>query len=295
MEPWVLFTLFAAIMQSIRTAGQKRLATHLSPMSTTMVRYLFGLPFALAYFYAVVDSPGEVFQNATTSSDFIRFASLAGVAQILATYWLVKVLSFRNFAVATVLSKTEAIQAAIIGTLFFSAMLSWAGWAAILAGVLGVALLSKPQALRSARWASVSYGLLSGLGFALTAVWLREASLSLPYTFIQNAAATLVFTVILQSIVCLLYTVCKEREQIPMLHDKLPAAFFIGATSALGSAGWYTAMTYQNAALVRSLGQVELLIALAITHWYFGEKITTRELFGVAAIILSVITLLLFV
>ncbi len=294
MDTWVIFTIFAAIMQSVRTAGQKRLATHISPMSATMVRYVFGMPFAVAYFYTVVERPPEILRACTSSPDFMKYAALAGVAQILSTYWLIKVLSFRNFVVGTVLSKTEAIQAAIIGTVFFSAELSWTAWLAIIVGGLGIVLLSATQSLRSANWASVSFGLLSGFGFALTALWLREASTSLPYTFIQSAAATLLFTVILQAALCLLYTLWKERDQIPMLRNKLPIALFIGATSALGSVGWYTAMTYQNAALVRSLGQVELLFAIGISHWFFGERITRNELLGVAAIFLSVIILLLY-
>ena len=49
IEPWVLWTLLAAVMQSVRTAGQKVLVADISAVSATLVRYLFGLPFALLY------------------------------------------------------------------------------------------------------------------------------------------------------------------------------------------------------------------------------------------------------
>ncbi len=292
MEAWVLFTLFAALMQSVRTAGQKRLTTHLSPMSATTVRYVFGMPFAALYFYAVAETPEKIVANGLASASFMAYAALAGTAQILATYCLIKTLSSRNFAVGTVLSKTEAIQTAIIGSIFFGAVFTLPVWLAVLVGALGVVLLGTTHSVRSLDWASVSYGLLSGLGFALTALWLRQASLSLPFSSIQNAAATLVFTVILQSALCMIYMLCKERSQFAILRSKLPIAVFIGATSAAGSVGWYTAVAYQEAALVRSVGQIELLFALVITHWFFGEKITGRELLGVMAIGISVIAIL---
>lgn len=43
---WIGFTLLAAFMQAVRTAGQKQLSLSLTAMSTTLSRYLFGLPVA---------------------------------------------------------------------------------------------------------------------------------------------------------------------------------------------------------------------------------------------------------
>jgi drug/metabolite transporter (DMT)-like permease len=41
--------------------------------------------------------------------------------------------------------------------------------------------------------------------------------------------------------------------------------------SFAGSAGWALAVTLENAAKVRTLGQVELLITFAISTWWFHE------------------------
>ncbi|MFT4861787.1 MAG: hypothetical protein ACI95C_000997 [Pseudohongiellaceae bacterium] len=48
IQTWIGFTLLAVVMQSLRTAGQKQLAANLTAQSTTLVRYLFGLPYGLA-------------------------------------------------------------------------------------------------------------------------------------------------------------------------------------------------------------------------------------------------------
>jgi drug/metabolite transporter (DMT)-like permease len=296
LEVWISFTIFAAFMQAIRTAGQKSMASELSPMGTTLVRYLFGLPFAVVYLMLVV--PDHTVDNITSSlanDTFIIYASLAGVAQILATMWLIKIFAYRNFAVGTIFSKTEAIQAAIFGAIFFSAVLPWLGWLAILIGAVGVLILSLPDRAQRIEMASIVYGLLSGCSFALTALWIRSASLSLGEEFLQNAALTLAYMVSIQTMLCLIYVIVKEPGQLPLLVKRWRLGLFVGATSAMGSIGWYTALTYQNAALVRSLGQIEILFTLAITYFFFGEKVTPREYLGILAIITSVLILLLFV
>jgi len=294
MDAWIIFTLMAALMQSIRTAGQKKLSLFLSPMATTLVRYLFGLPIAIVYLSMVMD--GNIkgpLPSFLSVPEFYVYASLASIAQILATFFLVKAMALRNFAVATIFSKTEVIQTAIFGVIFFSAFLSWYAWLAVLLAVLGIVVLSAPA--KGARFEArgIIYGLLSGVCFAFTALWLRQASISLSFSFIQNAAFTLAYTVVVQTIVCMIYIALREVTQFILIRQQLPLAIFVGTTSALGSIGWYTAMTYENAAMVRSLGQIEILFSVLITHFIFSEKISLKEYFGLAAIALSVLILLL--
>jgi drug/metabolite transporter (DMT)-like permease len=99
--------------------------------------------------------------------------------------------------------------------------------------------------------------------------------------------------VMLQTALCLGYVFIKEREQFKVMMKHFPLALFVGATSAVGSMGWYTAMTYENAALVKSLGQIELVFSLLISYLFFKEKTSSRELLGMAAIVASVLVLLL--
>lgn len=294
MDAWIFFTMMAVFMQSIRTAGQKRLSNFLSPMATTLVRYLFGVPVALVYLFIVLDGNFTVaLPSIVDHSAFFAYASLASVAQILATFFLVKALGLRNFAVATIFSKTEVVQTAIFGVFFFSAFLSWPAWLAVVLSVVGIVIMSYPATGARAELRGVSYGLLSGLCFAFTALWLRQASISLHFSFIQNAALTLAYTVLVQTIACLIYIAIREIGQITKILKQLPLAVFVGTTSALGSIGWYTAMTYENAALVRSLGQIEIVLSVIITYLFFNEKISKREYIGLVAIVSSVLIILL--
>lgn len=293
MSAWIGFTLLAALMQSVRTAGQKQLSSSVSPMSSTLIRYVFGLPFALAYlvFVCRLDT-GSLLSQALAKPTFLLYATLAGLAQIAATFLLIKVFSFRNFTVGTSFAKTEAIQAAVLGTLLFSTSLSAVGWLAVAVGFLGIFIVSFPA--RTQRWEpqTILLGTLSGTAFALTSLWLREASLSLQLPVLHSAAITLVYMVTLQSLVCLLYTQWREPEQFKAIGQKAGLAGFVGLTSALGSIGWFTAMTYENPALVKSLGQVEFIFTWLITLFYFKERVSARELTGVVAILASVLLIL---
>jgi len=71
------------------------------------------------------------------------------------------------------------------------------------------------------------------------------------------------------------------------------AYLFVGVTSVLGSIVWFTAASFQNAAYVKALGQVEFFITLFITYRVFKEKISLVEYLGMFLIISSVVVLLL--
>ena len=293
METWIIFTLLAVVMQSIRTAGQKSIAQKISIPATTLVRFLFGLPFAVLYFLSLKTYYQVDAVNA--DSQFFLPASLAGVAQIFATLFLVKAITIRNFAVGTALAKTEAILTAIIGAWFFSAALSFIGYLSVVVGVTGVLVASNWKISLSdlGENQSIKYGLGAGLGFALASLWLRQVSLSLELPRLLSAATVLVYMVALQTAICFAWIVITQREQFRRIMNNIMPSVFIGFTSVAGSVGWFTAMSLQNAAMVKTLGQIEFVATLLITYLYFHEKINRREYVGIVLVTLSVLLLLL--
>lgn len=280
-------------MQSVRTAGQKQLTSSLTPMSVTLVRYLFGLPFVIVYLLILFGGQsGYEIADAVSNSRFVLFALLASVAQIIATVLLVKVFSFRNFAVGTSFAKTEAIQTALFALVFFGTALSGVGWLAVLIGFIGILIVSVPTSGVPWDLKNVLLGTLSGTAFAFTSLWLREASLSLSVDPLRSAAMTLFFMVSVQTVLCLVYSALKEAGQLLLIRARSGLALFVGLTSALGSIGWFSAMTLANPALVKSVGQVEFIFTLIITTLFFKEKITPREYVGMTFIVVSVVILL---
>jgi len=290
---WIYFTILAAFMQSVRTAGQKQLSRHLNAMATTLVRFLFALPFVWLYLFLI-----SQFQNIAVpnlNADFVQSSFLAAVAQIAGTAFVIMAFRYQNFAVATSLVKTEAVLTAIMGVLAFDAVLSGFGWMSVVIGVTGVLILSKTDVgLKSIFNSPASaYGIAAGLGFALATLWIRQASLALQTDLILSAAFTLAFMVTLQTFLVLLYVIFQDKNQLRLVIDNWRMSLFVGIASMLGSIGWFTAASLQTAAYVKALGQVEFFFTLIITYKVFREHINVREYIGMFLIVVSVVILLL--
>ncbi len=284
-------------MQAIRTAGQKQLSGKLNSMATTAVRYVYALPFAWGYLWWMLEFR-EV-SVPTLNNDFLSYALIACVTQIIGTACLVAAFRYKNFAVATSLAKTEAIQVAIVGALLFAAPLSVMGWFSVIVGVIGVFFVSKVKFNTREMFAGsdavsgLLFGLGAGLGLAITTLLIRESSLALNTDLLVSAAITLVFMVTVQTIISLFYVYFQDKKQLALMLINWRLCLFVGVTSVLGSIGWFTATSFQTAAYVKALGQVEFFITLALTYRLFKEKITLIEYIGMLLIILSVVILLL--
>lgn len=292
LDIWIYFTLLAALMQAIRTAGQKQLTQHLNAMATTAVRYIYALPFAWLYLWWVLDYRQLTMPELNTT--FLQYALIACVMQILGTVCLVAAFNYRNFAVATSLAKTEAIQVAVLGVVLFSASLTALGWLSVVIGVVGVLLVSKVKFTYKDVFKNpgAGFGLAAGLGLALTTLLIRQSSLALNSDLLLSAAVTLTFMITVQTLFSLVYVYLQDKQQVQFMIQQWRLCLFVGVTSVIGSIGWFTATSFQNAAYVKALGQVEFFITLFITYRIFKEKISLIEYLGMGLIIASVVILL---
>ena len=114
MELWIFASLMAATLQTVRFMLQKVLSrAQLSTAGATFSRFCYSAPFlwggVIIYFLKSDTEPPEL------SFWFWIFASLGGVAQILATVCVVALFKSRNFAVGITFKKTEVIQAVLVG------------------------------------------------------------------------------------------------------------------------------------------------------------------------------------
>ena len=270
------------------------MSAEISPMAATAARFLYSLPIAWLYLALILGI--EDSELPAIHMTFAGYAVLASVGQIIATILLIRVLSRRNFAIGTTYAKTEAIQTAILGALLFSLPLTPLGWISVCVGVIGLSIIStmgNPSGFWQWPDQTARIGILSGLSFSLTSLWLRQASLSLGSGFLLSAAITLVTMITVQTGLTLIWMLLFERRELLRLFQYSRLGWFIGLTSVLGSIGWFTAMTLENPAYVKTLGQVEYFFTLIITYRYFGEGVTKREYWGIALIIVSVVGVLI--
>ncbi len=300
VELWVPITFGAVIFQTVRTGLQKHLKGALTTSAVTYVRFLFGMPLAALYLASLMGITGEALPP--VSGKFLFLAFLAAIGQILGTFLLVHLFSFRNFAVGTTYTKTEAIQTALIGLFFFGQAMSAAGFLAIIVSGVGVMMISIVHGHASLRgfltgWTNriALYGVVSGTGFAVAAVGARAASLSLGAKgFLIPAAYTLVWVSAMQLVMMTVYILLRERRQMAAIFKNLRFSFLVGLTGVLGSICWFNAMTLQNAAYVRTLGQIELILSLLTSYVVFKERSTRYEIVGMVMIVIGIVILLLF-
>lgn len=300
MELWIPVTLAAAFLQNVRSAMQKHLKNVMGTTGATFVRFGFGVPFAILF--VVLLDAGAGYPLPAPNLDFALWCVVGGVSQIAATFQLIHLFSFRNFAVGTAYSRTEPAQAALFGLLFLGESVSAGVVAAIAISVFGVMLISVAHVAFTWRTLVTSVfgrnaliGLASGTAFGISAVAYRAASLSLggPNALMQ-AATTLAVVIVFQTVLMWAWMFWRDRSEIGRILRAWKPSLVVGMVGASASFGWFFAMTLQQAAVVKSLAQVEMLFTFLSTVFLFKERINWKEVAGCALIVCGILTLLAF-
>ncbi len=294
---WIPITLAAATFQILRTSRQHRLRSVLSVNAAGFVRYAYGFPLAVV---ACVVTFGLA--RATVPGIPLRFWPIvagAGVSQILGTLALLRAFDLRDFAIGTVYAKTEVILVAVVSAVALGEPLAPLGWIAALVCMIGVAWLAAPtrlgDVLTDARDPAALMGLLAGAFFAVAAVGIRAASTSLDDDGTWNRALlTLTVMLGIQTALNGAQLATDGTRQLVDVARAWRAALPVGVLSLCGSAGWATAVTLANAAKVRTLGQVELVMAFAISAWVLHQRHTRAEYVASALVLLGVVGVIVF-
>ena len=290
---WIPITLAAATFQVIRTSRQHQLRSVLSAGAAGFVRYLYGAPVALAlaliWFgllpHDLPDVPGRF---------WIRVI-VAGVAQIIATIALLGSFRRRDFAIGTVYSKSEVLAVAIAGSLGLGDSLELAGWVGAVLVTIGVVWLASKGSLgslvRRAGDPAALLGLIAGTFFGIAAIFIRYASNTMgDAPAFDRALLTLTIMLAIQTVLNTVGFLIIDRRSLPQAIRAWRPAMYVGLFSVLGSIGWAWGVTLEGVAKVRTLGQVELIIAFAIAHIKHGERHTRRDHLA-SALVMSGVTI----
>ena len=284
---WVAYTLGAVVMQTARNALQSKLSAHVDTVGVTLSRFLFAPPIALVYLlflYTASPQPLPVF-----NLSFYIYVGLASVLQIAATSFMVLLFKQKNFAIGAGLAKSEALVAGILGVAFFGSYLSVLGWLGIFIGGIAVFLLSCNKGAQQLSLKTVCIGLGSGTCFALTSLFVREASLTLNLPFVHSAAWVLLWVLCIQTLSLSGYIAATKPQVFRQLFGRLKHTMTISTASCLGSMCWFTAMAIQHVALVKTLGQLEVLLTLLLAHYWLHDKVTKREIIGLLLIAVAAV------
>lgn len=279
---WVFFTLGAVVMQTFRNALQSKLSAHMSTSGVTLSRFLFAPPIALIYLLILYAFSKQAIPEFTT--EFILIVLLASVMQIFATSLMVILFKQKNFAIGAGLAKSEALVAGVLGTLFFGSQLNLFGWIGILIGAAAIFVLSGGGRKGQLSVKTILIGLACGSCFALTSLYVREASHLLQVPFPHSAAWVLLWVLCIQTTLLVSYIAIKDRSTFVSLKNNAKMTFATSATSCFGSICWFSAMALQHVAYVKTLGQVEVLFTILIATFWLKNKVKTYEIVGLLLI-----------
>jgi drug/metabolite transporter (DMT)-like permease len=296
---WIPITVAAALFQNIRTTMQQKIRGILSVDGANFVRYLYGAPLALGMLAFLVLGTGR--HMPSISLAFLGLVTIAGLGQIIATSLMIHAFALRNYAVGTVYSKTEVLFVALFATFVASEPLHFGSWIGIVICLAGVAILSVRGNFADVRSVlsefthkGALYGLLSGVFFAIAAAGIREASKLLPDgDFMVRGITVLACMNTIQIVLMATYLYRRDRSQLAKVGANWRSSIWVGVFSVLGSACWALAITLENAALVRAVGQIELVFTFIASHLVLKERPSIGEWIGSILVVGGVILILI--
>lgn len=298
IEAWIPVVLAAALFQTWRTALQQKLRGRLGVNATGFVRYVYALPTGIVLLALASWASPDRLPHVTLR--FVVECGLGGLLQIIGTTLLIMAFGYRNFAVGTAYSKTESVQGAIIGAVVLGDVLNGLAWIGIGIGVVGVLVLSlagrglKPSELLGATLQPAALcGIGAGFCFTCTGLLIRVATGGLHSPdIVLGALMALVTTNLLQTLMQGSYLAWREPDQFVAAFTTWRSSAWVGMLSACGSACWFFGFASAPVALVRALGQVEMIFTLAFSRFYLRETLRRADVAGLVLIVAGVLLVL---
>ena len=282
---WIVTSILGAFFQNARSSIQKRLNTEMSLMASTYVRFAFSLPILLTVFLIYFGN-FDYFLTAIQNSNFVFYVILASVLQISFTLLFLYLLKFTNFLVGTALSKTEVIQIAFFEFIILRDYLNFYALLGIMISTIGVIIFSTKDLkniINSFFSKSTVVGLFCGTLLALSVVFYRGSMEFIDFSNknFDKALLTLFAATIIQTSLITLYLVFFEISEFKKLKSNIKLSALAGLFGFSATISWFYSFSLVQAALVRAVGQIELLFSYISSRFMFKEKIKFIEIFGI--------------
>ena len=294
---WVAIVLWGALAQTARNAAQRSLVAQAGTLGATLVRFLYGIPFAALAVAVLHALPATAAAVPRFHAGYFAWLVVGALGQLAATAFMLAAMKQRNFVIGVAYSKTDALQVALFGALFLRELPGWATLVAMALATAGVVLLSVPArgpAADARAWAGKAalLGLASGAGFAISAVGYRGAALQLPGSSAWLIGAWgVLFAQALQSVLLGGWLALRAPQALRATVTAWRISTVAGAAGALASLCWFTAFALTTAANVRTLGMVEVVFSYLVSHRLLQEKLSPAEKGGLALVVVGLLFL----
>lgn len=289
---WIPATVGAAAAQTARNAMQRHLTEALGTLGATSVRFVYGFPFGLA----LLGLAGLLAGQAPPMPGLHALAWIAGgaLAQILATALTLAAMRLKSFALTIAYTKAEPVLVVLTGYVVLGERLSPLAILAIVAATAGVIVMSGNPWRNGSNGRATALGVSAGAAFGLSAVCYRGGILALDEpVFFVAATTALAWALAFQALAMILWLRMRQPETLVRLFVEWRKSLFAGAMGACASGGWFCGFALAPAALVRTLGLVEVAFSLLVGRNVFKQSLALREAAGLALMTGGVAALLL--
>ena len=270
----------------------------LDVFTTSWSRFILPFPFAII---AVVST----FQS--YNFEFFHYILINALFQILGNIFLIKTIQTKNFSVGVAFSKTEIIQALILGFLLYNFRFNFIEISAIFLAFIGIILLAKinfknfKDFTKSLKNIATLYGVLCGFCFGITSYNIQFASnylISDGFNSIRASTVVLLYTIFFQNIFFIIFKSFQKRlfsdVKKLFLIENYHKFLLTSLSSFIGSICWYGAYAIGNVIHVKTVGQLEIIASMLVSKFYLKEKNTIKENLGIIFIIIAILLIILF-
>lgn len=292
---WVGIAVTAAALQTARNALQRGLVETAGPWGATLVRFLFGLPFALAWLGLMLGVAAHPVLTPTVT--FWAASAGSAVIQVVATAALLVSMRRSSFAVGATFSIARLPIGALLGLLIGDQLPPMA-WIGVGLACVGLVALSWPKGARLGQgdWSAAGFGFAAGVLFAVSANLIRAATMGVasgqPWL---GAAATLATVQAMQAVGLTAYLAWRDMKALRVSVASWRTSVFTGFFGTAASALWFTAFGMAPVGAVNAVSVVEAPMAAAAGRRLFRERLSMRQVLagfvatvGVLATALSV-------
>ena len=278
---WIPITVGAAGLQVARNALQRGLLADAGPWGATLVRFLFGAPFALLFVGAALafDAPARLVFSPT----FWFACAVGGAAQMGATAALLDSMRRSSFALGTVFSQS-GIPLAAVFALGFGETLGPLKWIGLALTCVGLVVLGLPRKLEGRGVAAAAVlGVLAGAGFALSSNVYRQAGHAVaPGHPVAAAQITLLAAQVMQASSLTAWLAARDRAALRAVVRGWRSSLGAGFLGAAASSLWFIAFNLSPVGPVRAVGVVEMPIAAFAGRRLFAERLRLTQIAAAA-------------
>ena len=247
---WALLTISAIIFQIIRNLEQKKLHQNLDVFTTSWSRFILPFPFAII-------AVASTFKS--YDFEFFHYILINALFQILGNVFLIKTIRTKNFSIGIAFSKTEIIQALILGFLLYNLHFNFNEILAIFLAFIGIILLAKidfknlKDFTKSLKNIASLYGILCGFCFGITSYNIQFASnylISAGFNSIKASTLVLLYTIFFQNIFFIILKSYQKKLFCDVkklfLVENYRRFLLTSLSSFIGSICWYGGYTISN-------------------------------------------------